>query len=251
MTPASLPYFQMGSNVIWKSMPYVGWCAGAFSLVKKDVALAEPDILSYDTLLWHSTLFRNSQRLSYFAPRLIRLGILTVGSLLEDDSLLALLVPTWLPIYTQRLSLSTEPPTVSPRQPIPELSFRFAWTRAPMASMLSQPHSLKSCQPDEVWSAFHKLNLPPVHKDFIHKALLCRLPVGERQQASKPLEAWCPIDNELETIHHSLYHCQFLKGAFEVINTAFHYVDSQPFSGQDLMHHSTAVLLKNPAGILG
>ena len=131
------------------------------------------------------------------------------GNLLEDDSLLGLLAPTWLPIYTQRLSLPTEPPTIAPRQPMPELSFWFAWTRAPMAAMLSQPHSLKPRQPGKVWSAFHKLNLPPNQKDFIHKALWSRLPVGEHQQARKPLEVWCPVDNELETIQHSLYQCRF------------------------------------------
>ena len=56
MTPVSLLYFQMGSNVIWKKMPYLGWCAKAFSLVNKKLALAEPNILSYDTPLWHLCL---------------------------------------------------------------------------------------------------------------------------------------------------------------------------------------------------
>ena len=57
VSPASLPFFQIGSNVIKKNMPYLGWCTRAFSLVKKDICFEEPALLSYDTPLWHSTLF--------------------------------------------------------------------------------------------------------------------------------------------------------------------------------------------------
>ena len=39
LVPASLPFFQMGSNVVWAKMPYLGWCACAFSLVKIDYRL--------------------------------------------------------------------------------------------------------------------------------------------------------------------------------------------------------------------
>ena len=42
----SLPYFQMGSNVIWNTMPYLGWCARAYTLVKKDLLLHQ--YLQYD-----------------------------------------------------------------------------------------------------------------------------------------------------------------------------------------------------------
>ena len=59
ISPSTLPYFQMGSNVIWNSMPYLGWSARAFSLVRKDLNFAQPDLLSYDTPLWHSTLFKD------------------------------------------------------------------------------------------------------------------------------------------------------------------------------------------------
>ena len=60
VTPATLPFFQMWSNVICKNMPYLKWLTRAFSLVKKDLLLAKPEILSYDTPLWHSTFFRIS-----------------------------------------------------------------------------------------------------------------------------------------------------------------------------------------------
>ena len=56
---ASLPFFQIGSNVIKNNMPYLGWCARAFSLVKIDISIQKPALLSYDTPLWHSTLSLN------------------------------------------------------------------------------------------------------------------------------------------------------------------------------------------------
>ena len=64
-------------------MSYVGWSARALSLVKKDFLLAEPQIVSYDTPLWHWMLFRNSQHLTYFGPCPIRLRVLTLGQLLK------------------------------------------------------------------------------------------------------------------------------------------------------------------------
>ena len=93
VTPTTLPYFQMGSNVIWNKMPHLGWSACAFSLVKHNIHFAEPEILSYDTPLWHSTLFLNQRCLDYFDPRLIRPGVLTVGQLLEDDTFFFLRLP--------------------------------------------------------------------------------------------------------------------------------------------------------------
>ena len=115
-------FFQIGSNVIKNNMPYLGWCARAFSLVKKDICFEEPALLSYHTPLWHSSLFLNDQRLSYFSPRLIRLGVLTVGQLLEDDSLFSQLAPTWEPIYRRRLTTSHPPP---PPVPTPHTSLPY------------------------------------------------------------------------------------------------------------------------------
>ena len=86
-------------------MPYLGYCARAFSIVKQQVKFQEPDLLSYDTPLWHSTHFLNQHRQSYFAPGLTRMGVLTVGQLLEDDSLHSFLAPTWEPVYKQRFTM--------------------------------------------------------------------------------------------------------------------------------------------------
>ena len=83
-------------------MPYLGWCVRASSLVKKHICFEEPALLSFDTPLWHSILFLNDQPLSYFSPRFIRLRLLTVGQLLEDDTLFLQLAPMWEPIYRRR-----------------------------------------------------------------------------------------------------------------------------------------------------
>jgi hypothetical protein len=119
------------------------------------------------------------------------------------------------------------------------------------ACMLSLPHSLTPRQPDAVWQAFHRCNLPPSHKDFIHRALWAKLPVGQRQQDWKPLEVWCPIDNELESISHTLFHCRFLVGAFEVVNTAFRSTGPHPFDVVRLLQDDKPASLETPAGLIG
>ena len=184
-----------------------------------------PAQLPGDAPAWHSTFFLNEHCHTYFSPRLIRQGILTIGQLLERPTYFSMLAPTWEPIYRHRLQVdqpllpaSLLPTFALPPQPPPDLTFWYAWTRAPVMELLSQPYSLKPRQPDSVWDAFHRCNLPPRHKDFIHKALWARLPVGQRQQSWKPLEVWCPIDQELETVAHTLYHCQFVQKSFAFIN---------------------------------
>ena len=87
VSPSTLPYFQMGSNVTWATMPYLERSARAFWPAKTDVHFQVLDLLSYDTPMWHTILFRDQRALTYFAPRLIRQGIPTIGQLLEDDFL--------------------------------------------------------------------------------------------------------------------------------------------------------------------
>ena len=188
LSPASLPFFQLGPNVVKQTMPFLGWCARAFSLVKKDVHFEHPAQLPGDAPAWHSTFFLNAQCHTYFSPRLIRQGVLTIGQLLEQPTYFSMLAPTWEPVYRHRLQMdqpllpaSLLPTFALPPQPPPDLTFWYAWTRAPVAELFSQPYSLKPRQPDSVWEAFHRCNLPPRHKDFIHKALWSRLPVGQRQ----------------------------------------------------------------------
>ena len=73
--------FQMGSDVIWNKMLFLGWSTRAFSLVKQCLCFAEPDLLAYHTVIWHSTFFRNQHNQSYLAPRLIKMGVLRATTL--------------------------------------------------------------------------------------------------------------------------------------------------------------------------
>ena len=150
LSPTSLPFFQLGSNVVKQTMPFLGWCARAFSMVKKDVHFEHPAQLPRDAPAWHSTLFLNEHCHTYFPPRLIRQGILTIGQLLEQPTYLSMLAPTREPIYRHRLQVdqpllpaSLLPILALPPQPSPDLTFWYAWTRAPMAELVSQQHSLK------------------------------------------------------------------------------------------------------------
>ena len=106
-----------------------------------------------------------------------------------------------------------------------------------MAGLLSNPHTLPPRQPEEVLSAFHKLQLPAKQKDFVHQALSKRLPVWHQQAKCKPLEVWCPLDGELETINHALHSCQFYLGAFDIIDTAFRSQDNSAFSAKHMLQH--------------
>ena len=105
LSPASLPFFQLGPNVVKQTMPFLGWCARAFSLVKKDVQFEHPAQLPGDAPAWHSTFFLNEHCHTYFSPRLIRQGVLTIGQLLEQPTYFSMLVPTWEPVYRHRLQV--------------------------------------------------------------------------------------------------------------------------------------------------
>ena len=80
VTPNAMPLFQMASNVIWRNMPYLAWSARAFSIVSSKTPIKTPDLLAYDTPLWHNRLFMNPRLLTYFCPRLIRDRITTLAS---------------------------------------------------------------------------------------------------------------------------------------------------------------------------
>ena len=47
--------------------------------------MCTPDLLAYDTPLWHNRLFMNACSLTYFCPPLIRERITAVGRPLEEE----------------------------------------------------------------------------------------------------------------------------------------------------------------------
>ena len=94
-----LPYFQMGSNVVWQTMPFLGGCARALSLVRQSHVVPTPNIMPYDMPIWHNTVFCNHHSQTCYCPKLIRDGVCTWGIFLEDDSSQDCVAPTWKPIY--------------------------------------------------------------------------------------------------------------------------------------------------------
>ena len=44
VTLNTLSAFQMDPNVVWRCMPFLGWCARAFSLVKQGLNFKRPEL---------------------------------------------------------------------------------------------------------------------------------------------------------------------------------------------------------------
>ena len=62
---------------------------------------------------------------------------------------------------------------------------------------------------------------------------------------------WCPVDQELETVAHTLYHCQFVQKSFAFINHVFRPEGFQPFNVSQLLQEEPAASLSTPAGLVG
>ena len=217
--------FQMGSNVVWNTMPYLAWSARAFSLLKQHIPQAPLSMLAYDTPHHHA--FRNQHNQTYYCPQLLRAGILTVGSPLEDSGLFSRLAPSWQPIYRAAIQrLDTSQPPLPPAYPhrYPELSDRSHWVKwidTKLLSYVSYPYDFEPRPEQKVWKACCHCNPRSDLKDFVHAALWQCLPVGHRQAKWKPVESCCPIHGSLETVRHSLLHCRYLPLADDTIAECF------------------------------
>ena len=103
VTPAQLSWFQIDVEQPWISFPYLAFPGKSFSLLRQGLNVNPPDALSYDMPVWHIALFKNTHFHTYSSPSLIRDGILTVGQLLEDDSYLNQIAPTWRSVYRETI----------------------------------------------------------------------------------------------------------------------------------------------------
>ena len=219
--------FQMGSNVVWNTMPYLAWSARCSSLLKQDLPQPPPTMLAYNTALWHHCAFRNEHRQTYFCPKLIRAGILTVGDLLGDDSMSHRLAPSWRPIYSstiQQLAQSQLPETLPrpDRYPaFPDKAHSVKWIDSKAIAYVSYAYTFGPRQQREVWQAWWRCNLPLDLKDFVYAAVWRKLPVGSKQAAWKLLDTHCPLDGAIETMQHSLLHCCYLPVAYDTIVKCF------------------------------
>ena len=163
---ADLPFFQMDSNVVWRTMPYLAWSARAFSPTRQPILAFHDVMLSYDTPLWHNNCFRNQHAQTYFCPQLIKVGVLTLGQLLEDDSSFQQIAPTWRAVYQIALGGTTDPSDCTPQasqsrqktpallgaKPWPSMSFWCDWMQHHMAEFLSTSSPPEVRQPPNLWA---------------------------------------------------------------------------------------------------
>ena len=104
VSPSTLPFFHMDVNIPRESLPYMAFGAKAFSVLRQRLNVSIPSELHYDMPLWHNPISHNN---SYACPALIRCDVLSVGQLLEDDSTLGLITPTWQAVYRAIGQLAT------------------------------------------------------------------------------------------------------------------------------------------------
>ena len=79
-------------------------------------------------------------------------------------------------------------------------------------------HSLASREPPEVSQAFNKLVIPHSTREFVRDSLWLKLKVGERLKGWLPHQRMCPLCQEVETMAHSLYGCNFLYMSIDTIS---------------------------------
>ena len=66
------PLLSNGVQRDWETMPSLGWCVSALSLLRQDHPAPTPYPMPYNMPLWHNLLFHNAHNQTYFCPRLIR-----------------------------------------------------------------------------------------------------------------------------------------------------------------------------------
>ena len=107
-TPRAVPYLQLGP-VPYASMGFLAQSLKSFSQARRYVLDGMLPGTTSDALpLWHSAIFRNADNLTYYCPRLIKRGILTVKDLFDTTAqpkakLLSMMRQTWQAVYPASL----------------------------------------------------------------------------------------------------------------------------------------------------
>ena len=81
-----------------KGAGYLAHSYKAYSLARKGTKI-KLSLPLKDLPLWHSTTFCNKHHHTYFAPHLIRQGVLTVAHLFDSNSHAQFISRLWPPIY--------------------------------------------------------------------------------------------------------------------------------------------------------
>ena len=158
--------------------------------------------------VWHSTIFRNSDNLTYYCFALIRKGVMCISDLFDanfcacQDPLLKIGI-TWREVYTSSIKQFRQLMPTDCSMPSVWVG---SWGKFASLKKLSPMPYVPRRQPSSIWKSFWASRLPPFLKDFAYQALWATLKVGDRLQNWTKFP-WCPICANLET--HALSHCRF------------------------------------------
>ena len=186
-TPRAVPYLQLGP-IPFASMGFLAPSLKSSSQARRYVLDGMLPGTTSDALpLWHSAIFRNADNLTYYCPRLIERGILTVKHLFDTTAqpkakLLSMMGQTWQAVYPASLLTFQGLPSK-------EWSLNSVWvgswgksaTFKKMAPVSYVPHR----QPSQVWTSFWPAKLAHSLKDFVYQSLWCKIRVGERLQTGQ------------------------------------------------------------------
>ena len=207
--------------------------------------------------LWHNPISHDKHFHSYACPALIRCNVLTAGQLLEDDSSLSLIAPTWRAVYRDAIGqLATGTYEFDAQVTHPAVCFSTLlaeWYAGTAMAAQAYPKEIERRQDASVWEALVQSPLPDRDKDFVRIALWHNFPVGMWQCKWKPVNTLRPIDNKHEKVDRACFDCKFLLRAFAIIDRCFHlYATSAgPCSSvRDLLMKAPDTALGIPPGLL-
>ena len=194
--------------------------------------------------IWHNVLFRNSKLHTYYAPAMVRRGVLTLDDAQCCNKLV--LAPSWEGIYERQMEWLHE-------QHVQELAP--VWTNMAAGAFLQFAKPLGAPperQSPEVWAMLASVHLPGRAKDFMRHALWAKLSVGARTQHvyHRPK---CVLCNVLETTKHAVAYCKFMGFAADVVLKAFGPVwdaTGQQVGMQDMLLTQPTLALRSTQGLV-
>ena len=192
-----------------KGAGYLAQSYEAYSLARKGVKI-KLSLPLQDLPPWHSTIFCNKHHNTYFAPHLIKQGVLTVAQLFDSNLVMhshmhQCISRTWLPIYQQALQQyqalhinDCSPPAVWPG----------CWAKSSCLAHIAPSKKIQHHAKPDDWKAFWPAHLPPSLKDFAYQCMWHKLKVRHC------LEPWlhtsaCPLSGARETVFHAFHNCAF------------------------------------------
>ena len=186
--PRFLPWLQLGP-IPWKMYPFLGM---ACSLMKQPAVVpVPPHELLPQMPAWHSSLFRDTHKNTYYSPSLISGGGQQHQSTAGGHITERLPAAHMDPVYTLGLQAMTQPAERPATPPPKETSpiFWMEWNTRHKLRFLSSLTPEPPRQGTQVWKAWDKLV-------SMQKALWKRHPTGELAAQGNPMPAGRPAGNQ-------------------------------------------------------